>query len=127
MVGGPRTIDEEAGEELVSIKLLKTQLRCAICYEILNDPYTVKSCLHSFCNRCITNQVRNLGMCPSCRMPIGSKRLLRASKNVDQIIKLLLDDINLYNEVHAKKREEKLGKLFDINQFRREIKQQLQR
>ena len=64
MVAEPRQVTEEEGEEVLTVKSLKKVLRCTICYDILNDPFTVKICLHRFCKKCIVNNVHTSGMCP---------------------------------------------------------------
>lgn len=121
MVAEPRLATEEEGEGFVTIKQLKQALRCSICFDILNEPQTVRTCLHKFCNTCIVNHVRQSGNCPQCRIPIGNKRVLRSSTNIGKIIGLLLNDVQQYNENHAKKREEKLKGIFDFKQFRFDI------
>ena len=55
--------------------------------------------------------------CPQCRIHIGSLRLLRASKSLDEIIKLLVDDIDTYNAHNAVLREAKLRQMFKNNQL----------
>ena len=114
----PRMHDNDSiGEEIVTIKTFKKALRCIICYDLMYEPFTVKNCLHKFCSKCIINS----GKCPQCRSQIGSRRLLRSDRRVDQIIKLLVDDITKYNDAEALKREIKLRKVFDFNIFKQEI------
>ncbi len=55
--------------------------------------------------------------CPQCRIHIGSLRLLRASKSLDGIIKLLVDDIDAFNAQNAVLREAKLREMFNSNQI----------
>jgi E3 ubiquitin-protein ligase RNF1/2 len=117
MVCEPRLATEQEGDETVTIKLLKQVLRCSICFDILNEPQTVRTCLHKFCNTCIVNHVRTNAKCPQCRIPIGSKRILRQSSSIAGIINLLVNDVPLYNEHHAAKREAKLKEIFDFQQF----------
>ena len=80
MVCKPRLLAHESeGEEIITIKPLKKALRCIICYDLMHEPCTVKSCLHKFCSKCIANS----GKCPQCRSQIGSRRQLRYDKRID--------------------------------------------
>lgn len=50
MVAQPRKLEGNEGDELITIESFKKVLRCAICYDTLKDPYTVRTCLHMYCN-----------------------------------------------------------------------------
>ncbi|KZS93436.1 hypothetical protein SISNIDRAFT_82462 [Sistotremastrum niveocremeum HHB9708] len=46
---------------------IKEELRCGICMETFNTPYTIIPCLHSFCRPCLVEWWRERSDCPSCR------------------------------------------------------------
>lgn len=53
---------------------------CAICYEEYKNPI-VLPCTHVFCGGCLLNWMRNGNVCPECRAPIQSQRLIGIVKD----------------------------------------------
>lgn len=60
---------------------------CAICLEILSDPYLIPECCHRFCKHCIHKSLRSGNKeCPTCRVHIVSKRDLRRDVLMGQML-----------------------------------------
>ena len=60
---------------------------CAICLEILSDPYLIPTCCHRFCCNCIHKSLRSGNKeCPTCRVHIVSKRNLRRDVLMGQML-----------------------------------------
>ena len=90
-------IDEEYGylfNESIRVdkEMLLSELKCPICYDIMNDVVIVMSCLDRFCYACIEHCLRSehvKNVCPCCRERIPSRRSLRKDVCFDSIIKTL--------------------------------------
>ena len=106
---------------------LKDALTCSICYDLVKDPLAVRSCLHKFCFKCIEHQHKEMKQCPHCRMAIGCKRHLKADNRFRQLIKLLVPDIDAFNEYEAQQRDLQLKATFDFKKFRENIQLGLER
>ena len=92
-IGGAETIDR--------------YLSCPICLSIVSQP-TATECLHRFCSECIESALR-LGKnkeCPSCRLPIATRRALRRDDNFERLV------LSLYPDGNASDDEE-----IDISKF----------
>jgi E3 ubiquitin-protein ligase RNF1/2 len=87
----------------VSHKQFKDEFQCPICMSILRDTRVVMSCLHRFCHSCIESCLRlNNNECPQCRAHIPSRRSLRADKEFDQLIELILGNVDQADEEEMK-------------------------
>ena len=71
----------------LAIDTLNLDLQCPICMNIIREPMATE-CLHRFCKDCIERCQRQAQkQCPSCRKPIGTRRLLRPDPNLASLIK----------------------------------------
>lgn len=63
---------EERRRHTKSLKKLKEELRCSICWESMKDPHLLPICCHRFCGQCIhdTMTSQNDRSCPLCRRSI---------------------------------------------------------
>ena len=119
----PRTIINENEIEITSKKIdkiINEIFRCRICYEILYEPVTFKSCLHIFCKKCIEDYNRKFKKeCVICKRKIETKRLLKKDDRIKQIIDCIIPDfdqfkkeedkyINNYVKEYFSKKKEKL-------------------
>ena len=58
-------------------KVIEEVLRCTICYNIFQNPLSLKGCLHKFCKNCISDYYFKIKKeCATCRHPLETKRLL---------------------------------------------------
>lgn len=82
-------------------------VKCPVCLEVMDDPVNVKACLHKFCNKCIEKYIRvKKKECPTCRTPIGSRRLLRKDKKLKELIKGLiphLEDFQTFEQEEVRR------------------------
>ena len=65
---------------------IERYLSCPVCLEIMVAP-TATECLHRFCAMCIETSLR-LGKkeCPSCRLPVATRRALRRDDNFESLV-----------------------------------------
>ncbi|CEM35045.1 unnamed protein product [Vitrella brassicaformis CCMP3155] len=82
---------------------LNVDLTCPVCLGILTKTTTVKVCLHRFCASCIEKCLR-IGKreCPTCRVHISSRRMLRSDPTFDKMVKRLFPNVEAYEEHHEK-------------------------
>ena len=68
---------------------IERYLSCPICLSIVRQP-TATECLHRFCYDCIETALR-LGKkeCPSCRMPVATRRAFRRDDNFERLVHTL--------------------------------------
>jgi hypothetical protein len=65
-------------------------MRCNVVFVYVCEQ-TVMECLHRFCSGCIEKSIRlGLNECPKCRVPIPTKRYMRADPGFDALISLLV-------------------------------------
>ena len=71
---------------------IERYLSCPVCLEIMVAP-TATECLHRFCAMCIETSLR-LGKkeCPSCRLPVATRRALRRDDNFESLLLTLYPD-----------------------------------
>ncbi|GFH62020.1 hypothetical protein CTEN210_18496 [Chaetoceros tenuissimus] len=80
-------------EGLASIldKEFYQDLECAICLDVLSDPYIIPECCHRFCCDCIHQSIKAGNKeCPTCRVHIVSKRNLRRDELFGKMLHRLL-------------------------------------
>ncbi|GFH43842.1 hypothetical protein CTEN210_00315 [Chaetoceros tenuissimus] len=91
----PRKENKEEEIKHKSTSIIKVQREsinrkydCAICLEIMEDPYLIPKCCHRFCGVCIHKSIRAGNKeCPTCRQHIVSKRDLRRDEQMDKLLK----------------------------------------
>jgi len=89
------TIDESS--ITMPIRILNRDLTCPICLNIIQNTLTVMECLHRFCNACISKSLRTgKKECPTCRLPVLSRRNMRPDPNFDTLIKNLYPNLDEY-------------------------------
>jgi len=54
---------------IVRNTVMHQTLTCTICFELFEQPVTLTSCGHTFCNTCVTDWVKVNKSCPICRQP----------------------------------------------------------
>lgn len=105
-------------------KIIKEILRCNICYEIYNNPVSIKGCLHKFCKNCIGDyNWRIKKECAVCRHPIETKRLLKEDDKLKKIIDCFIPNVTKFKEINEKYYEEQIKNcLFKEENFTRKNK-----
>ncbi|XP_062504194.1 E3 ubiquitin-protein ligase RING2-like [Corticium candelabrum] len=74
-------------EIIITPRMLRSELMCPICLDVLKHTMTTKECLHRFCQECIITALRSGNKeCPTCRKKLVSKRSLRPDPNFDALI-----------------------------------------
>ena len=105
-VCAPRTIQNESAitfsKEQIS-KVIEEVLRCNICYNLFQNPVSVKGCLHKFCKSCISDYYFKIKKeCAICRHPIETKRLLKEDNKIKEIINCFIPDQNKFKDEEDK-------------------------
>lgn len=84
-------------------KVIEEVLRCNICYNIFQNPVSIKGCLHKFCKSCISEYYFKVKKeCAICRHPIETKRLLKDDDKAKGIIDCFIPDQNKFKEEEDK-------------------------
>ena len=84
-------------------KVIEEVLRCNICYNIFQNPVSIKGCLHKFCKSCISDYYFKIKKeCVICRHPIETKRLLKDDNKIKEIIDCFIPDQNKFKEEEDK-------------------------
>ncbi|KAH8031334.1 hypothetical protein MRX96_032355 [Rhipicephalus microplus] len=69
---------------------LQRDFMCGICIDLLRNAVATTTCLHRFCEECITKALRRCNMeCPICRTRIISRRELRRDYRMDILVAAL--------------------------------------
>ncbi|KAL0903617.1 hypothetical protein M5K25_028008 [Dendrobium thyrsiflorum] len=76
-------------EVRVQRKLLLACMTCALCHRLLRDATAISECLHTFCRKCIFDNLadEDADCCPICNIDLGCVPLekLRPDHNLDDI------------------------------------------
>ena len=92
----------EFNKEQIS-KVIEEVLRCTICYNIFQNPVSIKGCLHKFCKNCISDYYFKIKKeCAICRHPLETKRLLKDDTKIKDIIDCFIPDQNKFKEEEDK-------------------------
>jgi hypothetical protein len=69
------------------LKKIKKNLECAICLDVLSDPYS-SQCNHAFCRECISTVISSSKQpkCPLCKETI-SRRSIHENSRLAEIVK----------------------------------------
>lgn len=69
--------------------------RCAICMKIPTRSALSPDCMHRCCKECFEEYLRRgqKHECPTCRKPIGHRRILRQDPLYDGLLKLVNDQM----------------------------------
>ena len=102
----PRMINNESNininQDQIN-KIIEEIFRCSICYNILNNPVSIKGCLHKFCKNCISDYYfKTKKGCAICRHSIETKRLLKEDTKIKNIIDCFIPDLQLFKEEEDK-------------------------
>ena len=105
-VCSPREISDESkisfSSEQIN-KVIEEVLRCNICYDLFQNPVSVKGCLHKFCKNCIMDYYFKVKKeCAICRHPIETKRLLKDDNKIKEIIDCFIPDQNKFKDEEDK-------------------------
>lgn len=70
------------------------ELKCGICLNIFNNPYTPKGCAHAFCYSCISRWIQEpqRNTCPMCTTKIVSMRDCYAHPGLEKLASALRDE-----------------------------------
>ena len=102
----PRKIINESKIEFNKEQInnvIEEVLRCNICYNIFQNPVSIKGCLHKFCKSCISDYYFKIKKeCAICRHPIETKRLLKDDNKIKGIIDCFIPDQNKFKEEEDK-------------------------
>lgn len=64
-----------------------TDMECPICLSVIENTHVVPNCGHRFCGDCIKKSLRTCNNeCPSCRIPVKTKRSLREDDLFDHLV-----------------------------------------
>ena len=75
---------------ITNLLAVKELLKCAVCLNTMEDPVTVKECMHSFCQECIATCIRKkLKFCPTCKQSINSVRAMKANTTLRALVDVL--------------------------------------
>ena len=86
----------EPTDNFITVKNAKDALSdfvmCPICKDPLKSILTSMSCLHRFCDECITRHlmITQHKNCPLCRHALASRRNARKDPNYDKLVTMLL-------------------------------------
>ena len=84
-------------------KVIEEVLRCNICYNIFQNPVSIKGCLHKFCKTCISDYYFKVKKeCAICRHPMETKRLLKDDDKIKKIIECFIPDQKKFKEEEDK-------------------------
>jgi len=103
----PRKKLDPSGEVLASLRAIRGELSCPICFRVMRETVVVKQCLHRFCSQCIQKSLRVARKeCPICRIPIASRRFLRSDNDFDKLITIFFPDLDAYEALIDKTTED---------------------
>ncbi|RWS23286.1 E3 ubiquitin-protein ligase NRDP1-like protein [Leptotrombidium deliense] len=71
------------------VNTIDDELKCPICFRVLEDPMQGQHCDHIFCGECIDGWLLTATICPMDRMPLLRKQLKPVSKMVTNILSRL--------------------------------------
>lgn len=74
------------------------ELRCQICFGVLQDPLQALECEHTFCRICITEWRKNSATCPVDRNQLSGNQL----KEIPRIVRNLINHLQIYCDFKAK-------------------------
>eukprot|EP00948_MAST-09A_sp_MAST-9A-sp1_P002260 g2260.t1 len=112
---------------VVLTDIFNEEFRCPICMELMKDPVVVRKCMHRFCNACIQKYLRS-GLdtkeCPTCRIPVGSRRMLQKDENFNALIHAIFPDPEKFEAEQMKviikiNREQSMNAAFQASQRRK--------
>ena len=85
------TEEQPIQQDLVQDQTFYQDFECAICLDILSNPYIIPECCHRFCCDCIHKSIKAGNKeCPTCRVHIVSKRSLRRDELFGKMLHRLL-------------------------------------
>ena len=102
------TTEEQPIQQRLEDQTFYQDFECAICLDILSNPYIIPECCHRFCCDCIHKSIKAGNKeCPTCRVHIVSKRSLRRDELFGKMLHRLL---KVESEVKAMRlKEEKFA------------------
>lgn len=68
-------VDDPTDFTAASLAKLDATLRCPICGEHFQGPVSLNGCSHSFCSRCLYENLGETKRCPSCRAETDAGRI----------------------------------------------------
>jgi len=102
-------------------------IKCPVWLEVMQDPMNVKTCLHKFWGDCIQKYIRvEKKECPTCRTPIGSRRLLRQDTKLKEIIERLIPNLEDY-QVYEQEEVQRNIKAINKSDSHRKIMMEMQK
>ncbi|KAG2386582.1 hypothetical protein C9374_002326 [Naegleria lovaniensis] len=86
-------LDEEPTWEkrtnLQSLSAFENSLQCPICKELLDNPKCIRTCLHFFCDLCISREFSFRNRCPICKEEYSKSDIIK--------VPFVSDMMNLYS------------------------------
>ncbi|KAH9249536.1 hypothetical protein BASA81_012709 [Batrachochytrium salamandrivorans] len=84
---------------LVPLDSLKADTHCGVCLGVLLS-CTLGPCCHRLCKDCFETWIRvgDNHVCPACRKPINTKRVLRPDARFDGLIRQMFGDVDEFRE-----------------------------
>ncbi|RWS25570.1 E3 ubiquitin-protein ligase NRDP1-like protein [Leptotrombidium deliense] len=71
------------------VNTIDDELKCPICFRVLEDPMQGQHCDHIFCGSCIDGWLLTANICPMDRLPLIRKQLQPVSKMVTNLLSRL--------------------------------------
>ncbi|KAF0975860.1 hypothetical protein FDP41_005187 [Naegleria fowleri] len=62
---------------LPSMSLFENSLQCPICKELLDNPKCIRTCLHFFCDLCISREFSFRNRCPVCKEEYSKSEIIK--------------------------------------------------
>eukprot|EP01113_Clastostelium_recurvatum_P043694 TRINITY_DN7269_c0_g1_i1.p1 TRINITY_DN7269_c0_g1~~TRINITY_DN7269_c0_g1_i1.p1 ORF type:complete len:413 (+),score=110.11 TRINITY_DN7269_c0_g1_i1:50-1288(+) len=123
----PRIVVADESTTALPVRSLNKELTCPVCLGIIHNTLTVMECLHRFCSNCISKSLR-IGKkeCPSCRIPVLSRRNLRPDPSFDALIKNLYPNLDAF-EAKEEEAIQKINKTFSGQNLRSSVSEGIKR
>lgn len=73
----------------VDIEAIRAELKCSVCLELIHDAVSIKACLHSFCEACISQQISTNKCCPLCKVHVNSHRDFETNQTLRNLVAIV--------------------------------------
>jgi hypothetical protein len=82
--------------------LILIALTCSLCKGIFRNPYTILTCNHTFCEKCLFENLKN-SKCPTCHNFIKDLSVIQNDKMLINLINVIFPELLSLNLEEGKK------------------------